>query len=164
MTLINKLSAAPAKWNRRSREERLLLLEAFALLGMARLMVLLTPFRFLARTLGKHMAETPAAVDSASSRSANLVGQAVRSAAGNTPWQSVCLPQAVTGQWMLKRRNIPATLYLGVKKSPESPDKLAAHAWLRCGGKILTGAEGHRQFTVVSTFATNKRGIAPSPR
>jgi hypothetical protein len=82
-----------------------------------------------------------------------MIGRAVRSAAANTPWKSVCLPQAVAGQWMLKRRRIAATLYLGVAKKDADPEQLAAHAWLRCGDAILTGTAGHRQFTVVASFA-----------
>jgi hypothetical protein len=54
---------------------------------------------------------------------------------------------------MLKRRRIAATLYLGVAKDENKAEKLAAHAWLRCGDVILTGAHGHRQFTVVAMFS-----------
>jgi hypothetical protein len=54
---------------------------------------------------------------------------------------------------MLKRRNIPATVYLGVMKDESRPEKLAAHAWVRCGEFILTGAKGHQQYTVVSKFS-----------
>lgn len=150
---FKSLRAAPAKWRRRSRTERLLLLEAFALLGMARLLVLAIPFRWLARSLGAHMQESGARTNPDDLHLARLIGQAVCSAANNTPWQSVCLPQAVAGQWMLKRRRIPATIYLGVAKADAKPEQLAAHAWLRCGDIILTGSAGHRQFTVVSTFS-----------
>jgi hypothetical protein len=54
---------------------------------------------------------------------------------------------------MLKRRRIAATLYLGVAKKESDPEGLAAHAWLRCGDVILTGAAGHLHFTVVAAFA-----------
>lgn len=147
------LRTVPAKWRRRSRLEQRLLLEAFALLGMARLLVLAVPFRRLARTLGQHMQESPPDSSRAELDLAVLIGRAVQAAANNTPWQSVCLPQAVAGQWMLKRRGIAATLYLGVMKTDQKPEQLAAHAWLRCGDCILTGAAGHRQYTVVSTFS-----------
>jgi len=123
------------------------------LLGVARLLVLSVPFRWLAKSLGQHMRESAQEAASTEVALAMLVGRAVQSAANNTPWQSVCLPQAVTGQWMLKRRNISATLYLGVMKAEHKPEQLAAHAWLRCGSRILTGAAGHRQYTVVSTFS-----------
>lgn len=147
------LRSIPAKWRRRSRLEQQLLLEAFVLLGVARLLVLCIPFRWLARTLGQHMRESAQDVAASDVELAVLVGRAVQSAASNTPWESVCLPQAVTGQWMLKRRRVVATLYLGVMKAEQKPEQLAAHAWLRCGDRILTGAAGHRQFTVISMFS-----------
>lgn len=150
---LNYLRTVPAKWIRRSNIERLLLLEAFVLLGVARLLVLVIPFRWLARSVGEHMRESALHVSPAELQLALMIGQAVCSAAGNTPWESVCLPQAVAGQWMLKRRNIAGTLYLGVAKADAKPEQLAAHAWLRCGDRILTGAAGHRQFTIVSTFS-----------
>lgn len=155
-TWCHYIYSAPAKWRRRTRIERFLLIEAFLLLGLARFLVLTFPFRWLARTIGTHMSESGQDINVIDFRSARMIGQAVRSAASNTPWQSVCLPQAVVGQWMLKRRNIPGTVYLGVAINKTIPDKLSAHAWLRCGSSILTGADGHRQFTVVSTFSTDK--------
>ena len=153
MTWLKSLHDTPAKWRRRSRAERLLLMEAFVLLGIARLTVLVMPFRWLAVTLGKHMKETGIEVNPSDLGPARMVGQAVRSAANNTPWESLCLPQAVAGQWMLKRRHIAGTLYLGVAKDKAKTERLAAHAWLRCGNIILTGREGHRQFTVVAVFS-----------
>jgi len=150
---LSSLRAVPAKWRRRSRAERALLLEAFILLGVARAGVLLLPMRWLTRSLGRHMQEDQSRVTPACMRTARMVGGAVRSAAGWTPWGSVCLPQAAAAKWMLKRRNIPATVYLGVMKDESRPEKLAAHAWVRCGEFILTGAKGHQQYTVVSKFS-----------
>jgi hypothetical protein len=147
------LKQSPAKWHRRSGTERLLLLEAFVLLGIARFFVLAIPFRWLAVTLGQHMKESAEEVAPRELRIAGLIGQAVCSAAANTPWESVCLPQAVAGKWMLQRRRISGTLYLGLAKKENGPERLAAHAWLRCGDNILTGTAGHQQFTVVSTFS-----------
>ena len=144
---------APAKWRRRSRTERLLLMEAFVLLGIARLAVLVLPFKRLAVSLDRHQNETDMQISASDLNFARKVGQAVCSAANHTPWESVCLPQAVVAQWMLKRRRIAGTLYLGVAKDVTKPEILAAHAWLRCGSIILTGAAGHQQFTVVTTFS-----------
>jgi len=150
---LKSLKNAPAKWRRRSRTERMLLLEAFLLLGAARLGVLLLPFRWLAKSLGAHMTEADASIQTADLQLARMIGWAVRSIANYTPWESVCLPQAVAAKWMIKRRSIPGTLYLGVMKDEAKPEKLAAHAWVRCGQFILTGAKGHLQYTVVSTFS-----------
>lgn len=150
---FRSLRDARAKWRRRTGVERVLLVEAFVLLCLARLLVLILPFRWLAISLGRHMVETGAQVDSSHLRCARMVGQAVCSAARYTPWESVCLPQAVAAKWMLKRRSVGGTLYLGVAKDETKPEKLAAHAWLRCGSLIITGREGHRRFTVVATFS-----------
>jgi hypothetical protein len=150
---FKSLHDAPAKWRRRSRVERRLLLEAFVLLGVARLIVLILPFKWLAFSLGRHMNESGAQISVSDVHHARIVGKAIRSAANYTPWESVCLHQAVAAQWMLRRRHIAATVYLGVAKDDKKPEKLIAHAWLRCGDVILTGAAGHRQFTVVSTFS-----------
>lgn len=153
LSLRQTLKDWAAKWRRRTRAERLLLIEAFFLLGVARLAVLLLPFRWLAVSLGEHMKETDRSINPATLKTARLIGGAVRSAAGYTPWGSVCLPQATAAKWMLKRRHIASTLYLGVAKDDSSPRKLAAHAWVRSGPAILTGAEGHSRYTVVSTFS-----------
>ena len=151
---LKSFQDAPDKWRRRTRTERLLLLEAFVLLGLARLALLVLPFKWLAGSLGRHMNVADVPIEAADLNLARQVGLAVRSAANYTAWDSVCLPQSVAAQWMLKRRHIPGTLYLGVAKDEAKPEKLAAHAWLRCCGLILTGAAGHRRFTVVSTFST----------
>jgi hypothetical protein len=48
-----------------------------------------------------------------------------------------CLTQALALRWMLNRRGIASTLRFGVAR----PDgqKLAAHAWLECDGRIIIG-------------------------
>jgi len=147
------LRNAWAKWRRLARSQRRLLLAAFALLGVARLLVLLLPFRWLAWTLGRHMAEARGPVSEYDRALALRVGRAVRSAAVHTPWRSVCLPQAVTAMWLLRRRCVPATLYLGVAQRGRNREGLVAHAWVRCGDLVLTGAAGHRRYTIVSTFS-----------
>ena len=58
-------------------------------------------------------------------------------------------------------RGLPATLYLAVAQDKAAPEKLAAHAWLRCGDSILTGAGVREQFTVVSAFAVPCTSSSP---
>ncbi len=150
---IRSLKQIPAKWSRRSRLERYLLLEAFIFLCLARLALLFFPFRWLARTLGRHMHESERAMGTETLNTARMVGSAIRSAANYTPWESVCLPQAVAAMWMIKRRNIPGTLYMGVRKEGSGTGRLTAHAWVRCGNAVITGAKGHLHYTVVSAFS-----------
>jgi hypothetical protein len=153
ITWLKSIQEVLSKWRRRSRVERVLLMEAFVLLGIARLAILALPFKWLAITLGRRMKETDATIAPSDIPYARMVGQAVRSAANNTPWESLCLVQAVAAKWMLKQYHIAGTLYLGVTKDATRTKELTAHAWLRCGHIILTGREGYRQFTVVAMFS-----------
>ncbi|HPH95056.1 MAG TPA: lasso peptide biosynthesis B2 protein [Anaerolineaceae bacterium] len=142
------MDSAWVKFRRLGWHQRWLLLEAALTLTAARLALLL-PFRWLAGTLGRRGGETPPELPQAQLDEARLVGWAVRAAAKRTPWKSACLAQALTARWMLKRRAIPATFYLGVNRKNQN---IAAHAWLRSGPAILTGAEGRQDYTVLSTF------------
>jgi len=67
--------------------------------------------------------------------------------------------QAMTGKVMLRRRGIPGTLYLGLAKDGDSA--LSAHAWLRCGERILSGGPTHDQFTVIAHFAESLPSQGP---
>lgn len=128
-----------------------LLVEAGILLVIARLAVWFVPFRRVAARLGEEMAESPADLSEEQRETALLIGWAVRTLGRRLPWMSQCLVQAVAATWMLQRRRIPSTLYFGLAKDPEAG--LKAHAWVRSGAKILTGAKGHEEFRVVATFA-----------
>jgi hypothetical protein len=96
----------------------------------------LAPFRYVALTLGQSQREAPRA---ASPRDANLslrVSRGLQTAAVRLPWHTTCLERAVAAKWMLRRRGVPSTLYLGARRSGAG---LAAHAWLRSGTAIVTG-------------------------
>ena len=43
-----------------------------------------------------------------------------------------CLPRSLTLYLLLRRRGIPATLHIGVKRYP-----FGAHAWVECMGEVL---------------------------
>jgi hypothetical protein len=144
---------------RTSAKEWRLLVEAAVLLGVARLAVWFVPFRRLAAHLGDEMVESPA-VDTEELRAAALpIGWAVRTLGRRLPWMSQCLVQAVAVTWMLQRRRLPSTLYFGLAKDDDGT--LKAHAWVRSGEKILTGAKGHLDFRVVATFAEPDLGAGP---
>ena len=136
---------------RTSGKEWQLLAEAAGLLAVARLAVWFVPFRRLANHLGDVKAESPATSTDEQGAAAASIGWAVRTLGRRLPWMSQCLVQSVAATWMLQRRRVPSTLYFGLAKDPES--HLKAHAWVRSGSRILTGAKGHRDFSVVATFA-----------
>jgi hypothetical protein len=134
---------------RLSPPERALFVEAVAALAVAGLLLRLLRFSRLAPKLGRHMAESPAAQDRAMITTSLGVRWAVEAAARRLPWKPVCLPQAISAQWMLRRRGIASTLYLGVDPSAG----YYAHAWVRAGTVIVTGGPRQDHFAVVSSFA-----------
>jgi hypothetical protein len=140
-----------AKVMRLSGAEKRLAFQAAFWLTAAQLAIRLLPFRWIARRLGRHMAESPPSATPQAMAQAQLVAEALDRINRHAPWRFQCLAQAIAGKMMLRRLGIATTLYLGVAK--EGPERLGAHAWLRCGPLILTGAAGHDRYRVVGTFA-----------
>ena len=130
--------------------DRLLLAEAAVALGVARLAVLVLPFRWIAPRLGESMADSPEE-DRLEPDLLRRIGWAVSVASHHLPWVSRCLAEAIAGKAMLRRRGVPSTLYLGLAK--EGPADLEAHAWLRCGSTVLTGGQTSDVYTVIASFA-----------
>ena len=129
--------------------EAVTLTEALVLCTFASIMLRVLQFSSVARRLGQHMAESPAQGLPANRTAIRRIMWAISVAARLLPWKPVCLPQAVTAQWMLRRRGIQSTLYLGT----DLTNHYAAHAWVRAGRIIVTGGDDPRRYTVVSTFA-----------
>lgn len=144
------------KVNKISWKDRLLLLEAFVLSGIIRFAILFIAFKKLASCAGNYMEESSEEITGIEQIVVNKVEWSIQIISRITPWQSKCFVKALTGQIMLKRRKISATLYLGV--ALDSKKRPAAHAWLRSGTTILTGRNGYNKFTQVAKFATNIGG------
>jgi hypothetical protein len=135
-----------------SWREKALVFEALAWLGLMRLAVLTLPFKRISAWLGSEGKETPnTPLPEPQAQIAILVARAIRRIQPFTPWDSNCLAQALTARRMLTRRGLACTTYLGA--TIEGQKGIIAHAWLRCGPWILTGASGHRRYKVVATFA-----------
>ena len=127
-----------------------LLLETLVLLALARMAVLLLPFRWVARVLGRPQAQPPVEEDPGRARQARRIGVMTSKASKNVPWTSKCLDQALAAKVMLARRGLATTVYFGVKKDEQG--QLAAHAWLRSGTLYVTGGKDRAQFTLINTF------------
>ncbi len=134
-----------------SSAERRLLLEAVLALLWARGLLLLLPFSSIARRMGALQAETPQ--ENHPEQAAILAGVrwALNAVARRLPWQSSCLVRALAGQRMLLRRQMPATLYFGVRRVQGA---LQAHAWLRCGQTYVTGDDCLADFTPICSYAS----------
>lgn len=130
---------------------KLLLLGSLCLLGIVRLAILIIPFRYLTLFMGKKMLESPNEISSKQLLRALIVGWSVNKVSNFTPWESKCLVRAFTGQILLRLLNIPSTLYLGVAKL--NSDQLHAHAWLRSGSCMITGARERDGFKAIAHFS-----------
>ena len=149
------LSQKLNNFRKRPLSSALLWGRAFFGLGLAKFAIFWIPFRRLANWLGMQGVETSDEVGEEHQALARRVSWAVRSASRYTPWNSNCFPQAITAQRLLSSYGIPSTLYLGVAfASVDGGKDLKAHAWLRCGSLIVTGANGHKTFGVVGVFST----------
>lgn len=133
--------------------EKFLFFEAGFILLTARLMVLIFPFKILAKLLGKHMTESPQQIPSNQLEESRKIVRSIKKVSHYVPFRSMCFEQAITCKFMLNRRDISSTIYFGVVK--DHNQKLKAHAWTRSGNLILTGAKGRHLFNVVSTFGNS---------
>jgi len=146
-----------AKWIRLDRAQHLVLLEAAWKLAVAHVAIHVLPFRWIASRLGNiGEPSSDTQLIEEQQRQAQLVGWAVTVLARHYPMDAKCLAQAVTGKWMLRRRSLPSTLYLGVNRVHGGEKWLEAHAWLRCGGEFVTGEPQHERFKVLATFTEDR--------
>ena len=130
--------------------DKVILLEALFLTGIARLVILSIPFGKYKKYIGTHKEETSFDINLEEYRVIKRIAWAVNTVSKYTPWESKCLVQALTAQRMLKERKVSSTLYLGVNK--DEKNNMKAHAWLRCGQVIVTGGYNKNEFKEVAKF------------
>lgn len=97
MSRLRKFLALP-------HADRGCLLEAAFWLGLARLSILILPFRRIAPVLGRHMAQSPEKPGAAPAALLDRISWAVATASRHLPWKCLCLVQAMAGKAMLKCR------------------------------------------------------------
>lgn len=138
----------PHRW-RRAWTQRGLLGEAAIALAAADLRVRWRGGRRMARALGDtHARSVPA--DAAQLAQARAVGWAIAVLSRRWPWAIVCLPQALAAQRLLRRRQVPCVLHLGLAR--DAHGRLSAHAWLRCADVDITGGEVAARYAEVAAF------------
>jgi hypothetical protein len=117
-------------------------LEAMLWLLAARVLVALVPLARWRRTLGRPVPPERAGSTGGGSSPdlrACQLAKAVQRAALRLPGQSLCLPQAMALQWMLRVRGIGATLLIGVLPGSRSGGIDDLHAWVVRHGELLIG-------------------------
>jgi hypothetical protein len=117
--------SGPDKW---------MLIHAAVWLALARLLLLVMPFRRLAGWLSDENASARGLPDP---ELLERIGYAVRAAANNVPWRSDCFPQSIAAWIVLKHYGFTSTIHLGVEHVGEV--ELSGHAWLTCGDTVVTG-------------------------
>lgn len=128
-------------------------IKAYIYTGIARGFILFVPFNKLGKRMGKQKSESIEDVDVEIYKEAKRISWIVTKASRLTPWESKCLVQALTAQRLMKNQGVATTIYLGVKKGEDNA--MLAHAWIRCGGYIITGGSNKHEYTVVAKFTNN---------
>ena len=77
---------------------------------------------------------------------------AITTVAARLPW-ATCLVQALAADAILRRRGLTSELRIGVRVRGNSDVPFKAHAWVECGGTVVTGAiEELADFKVLTTL------------
>ncbi len=126
-----------------------LVVEASFWLLVARLALLLLPFRVLADFLDtplRHLQPEGAC----RSRQRKEVQWAINRAAGFLPGQSTCFARGIAAFRMCRARGIDSVLLYGANVSPTQG--LRAHVWLRDGIYGITGHDVAADYRVIARF------------
>ncbi|MFV9656117.1 lasso peptide biosynthesis B2 protein [Pseudomonas sp. NY15366] len=142
---------------RRPRAQRCTLPIAWLLLGVARALVLLLPFRLLSGFLGTKLGPHPicSMPTPRQSMRALEIGRTVRWAANHTPWHSNCFAQAIASRILLGAAGIPCVICFGLSRNEQKA--LIAHAWVTVGPIRVCGGDGFASYKVVGCFLSSGR-------
>ena len=127
---------------------RWVLFEALLYLAMARVALKLLSFARLTRFFNR----TARTMVSGAERDAlrSDVQWAIAEAKLYLPGETVCFPQAMAAQAMLRRRGISSTLYYGAATLPTR--KLKAHVWLQDGSIGVVGHEVATEYHILAQY------------
>jgi hypothetical protein len=111
----------------------------------------LVPMRVWSGVVGHRVAAVPTIEDrKRPTPPERSVAQAVRSAARWLPFEISCLDQAVGGSLMLRRRDVSASVVIGINRLDPTD---TSHAWLvGASGAVLIGANRIDEFAPVTEF------------
>lgn len=133
------------KYNR----HKVMSVRALLLSGIYRIEILAIKPNRLRKNWGVEGQESEKAETVEHYRYAVKVAYAVDRICDRTKWESKCLVRALTAQYLLAKKGIHTTMYLGCGMDD---NKMVAHAWLRCGEMFVTGGNGEEKYAIVSKF------------
>jgi hypothetical protein len=132
-----------------SAADRVIVMEAGALMLFIRVAIAAAPFLVVRRAL-----RASAWMTGGGARTRDIdtsrVAWAITAAARHLPFRTTCLVESLAAEGMLLRRGVPCVLQLGVR-APQSGRALDAHAWIECRGDVVAGAvEGLAEYVVLA--------------
>lgn len=137
-------------------------LEIALCLLWARLLISWLPFRRWRRALGpiadQPGANAPPVLTPPQLQKAVGTGRIIRKVAGRMPFRSDCLPQAMTGRWMLARRGIETRVAIGSRRGTLE-EGLLFHAWLLAGDRVVTGGDESADFAPFGLAQDSDAGV-----
>ena len=134
-----------------TRCEKKFFCEASVLLFASNASVKVIPFRHIDRFLRTRWNDGIQA-DIDHEQEIRLVKHSISRAANVLPWKSPCLSRSIAQFIMLRRRGIPAILFLGVRFFGDS--SLDAHAWVDAGPGGNDKSSERFGFAVVTRIGT----------
>ena len=121
--------------------------EIIVLLATARLLIKFVSFRWWRGMIvfGYELDRKETAVSQAEIVHAIRIGKLISQIADRMPFRAVCLPQAMTGRWILKRRGVRSRIMMGARKG-RSDKPIELHAWLMVEDRCITGDRNRQSF------------------
>lgn len=132
----------------KNNDDKKLTLAVWYLAGYYRAEMLFVPAEKLEKKWGVKGEESPMEAKRFDYWYAAKIAREIGRITYKTPWESKCLVQAQTARYLMHRKGIPTTLYLGVGYDE---GKMVAHAWIRVGQFYITGGNGEG-YAVVAKF------------
>jgi hypothetical protein len=129
------------------RREKQFFCEAGMLLLLSTLSVKAIAFRRIDSFLRARWNDNTPDAFNAADDDIELVKLSLSRMASLLPWKTLCLSRSIAEFIMLRRRGIPAVMYMGVKFLENS--SLHAHAWVHTGRDLTEGNSDNSAFTPV---------------
>lgn len=137
---------------RLSRQRKALLVDAAGALVLAVFLIRFVPFSKIARRLGTAGHESSPDIPEEMDVIAQDTSWAIAAICRRLRIPPSCLVQATAAKSMLGKRGISATVYFGVAPNSGDGREINAHAWLRCGKRIVTGKAQARRYKPLAWF------------
>ena len=134
---------------RMSTPDRRLVVEATLGLALARIAVLVLPLHRLG-WLASRPVRRPEPPPQARGEVIRRIRWAITACASRVPWRALCFEQGLAAQLLLRRRGIPAVLYVGA--ALDDQNGFAAHVWVRDGEVDVVGGETSARFGLLTSF------------